>query len=101
MPVLLFREMGKISSMILPMLAVESGNRNFPDRRIVQTAYVDTVTIGVGSRNVKRFNAAYFAKQVLGNARIECVARKIFSALQQDKSGFRNDEVKIAGPAAH
>ena len=67
--------------MILPMPTVESGDRNFPDRRIVQATYVDTVTIGVGSRNVKRFNAAYFAKQVFGHARIECVARKMLSAL--------------------
>ncbi len=73
--------MGKLSSMFLPMLAVESDNRNFSDRRIVQAAHVDAVAIGVGPRNVKRFDAAHFAKQVFGNTGVEYIGRKMFSAL--------------------
>src|SRR5215470_6427302 len=93
--------MGKLFAMFLPMLAVESGDRNFLDRRNLQAAHVDTVAVRIRSRNIKRFDAAHPAKQVLGDPRVKRIRRETFRPLKQNKPRFGNDEMKIAGPAAN
>ncbi|HUK42428.1 MAG TPA: hypothetical protein VLX11_15335 [Candidatus Acidoferrales bacterium] len=92
---LLFRQMGKLSPMLFPMLPVESRNRNFLDCARIQATQVNTVAVGIRPRYVKRLDAAYFAKQVLRDAGVECVRGKAFAPLQQDKPRLGNDKVKI------
>ena len=59
--------------MFLPILAIKGYHSNFSDRSRLQAAHINTVTVGMRSRNIEGFNPAHFAKQMLGNAGVECV----------------------------
>lgn len=86
--------------MFLPILAVKGCHCNFTDRRRLQAAHIDTVTVRMRSGYVERFNPADFAKQMLGDTGIECVRRKGFRTLDESELRFRHDEMKKSALAA-
>jgi len=67
----LFRQGSKLASMFFPMLAVESGDGNFLDRGGIQATHVNAAAIGIRPRNIKRLDAAYFAKQMLSHTGVD------------------------------
>lgn len=67
--------MFKLADMLLPMLTVEFCDADFLDRTRIKATNVDAVAIRVGTWNIKRFNAADIAEQMLGDARVERISR--------------------------
>jgi len=92
--------MSKLPGMQLPVLTVEFCNSDFLDRTRIETSHVDAVAIGVGTRNVKRFNAADIAEQMLRNTGVECVSGQILFASEQSELRLGNDEMQITALAA-
>jgi len=74
-----FRQLGR---MILPVHAVELTDVDLLDRAGIQAARIDAVAVGVGTRDVKRFDAANPAKQMFGDSGVECICRQVFVALK-------------------
>ena len=63
----------KLGSVLLPILAIKGYHNNFSNRSRFQAAHIDTVTVGIGSRNVEGFNPAHLAKQMFGDTGVESV----------------------------
>jgi len=57
---------------LLPVFTVEGFNYHFL-RLGVKASNIDIITIGIRTRNIERFYAAYLAKPVFGLARVEGV----------------------------
>src|SRR5918992_4563066 len=89
--------MGKIAGMVLPIFSIKGSYGDPFDPIGLQAPHVYAVAVGVGSRNVERFDAAHPAKEVLGYARVECVTYQRLRALSESEPGFRHDEMKKAG----
>jgi hypothetical protein len=92
--------MRDIESMFLPMLAFKGYHLDFTDRGGLQAAHIDAVTFRMRSGYIERFNAAHFAKQMLGDTGIECVRCKRFRTLDESELRFRHDEMKKTALAA-
>ena len=60
----------------------------------VETTHVDAIAVRIGTRNIERFDAANFAKQVFCHRGIELVFDEELAALMQSKLIFRNDQMK-------
>lgn len=60
----------------------------------VETTHVDAIAVRIGTRNIERFDAANFAKQVFCHRGIELVFDEELGALMQGKLIFRNDQMK-------
>jgi hypothetical protein len=88
--------MGKIAGMVLPIFSIKGSYGDPFDPIGLQAPHVDAVAVGIGSRNVKRFDAAHPAKEVLGYARVECVTYQRLRARNESESGFWHDEMKKA-----
>ena len=73
-----FRQLGR---MVLPVHAVELIDADPLDRARIQAARIDAVAVGIGTRDVKRFDAAKLAKQMFGNSSVERVSRQLFIAV--------------------
>jgi hypothetical protein len=65
----------------------------------IKTAGIDTETVRVRSRPVKRFNSANFAKQMIGHTRIESIRYQRVPPRNQVKARFGHDQMQITGQA--
>lgn len=74
--------MRQLVPVLLPILSIELGYSHTRHRRLIQTAHVDAVAIGVGTRHVERFDAANFAKKMLGDFGVEGISRQMTLALK-------------------
>ena len=80
--------------MILPMLAIERDNGDFSYGARLQAAHINAVVLRMGSRNIKRLDAADLAKEMFGNSGVECIRRKRFLPLEESEPRPWNDEMK-------
>lgn len=86
--------------MSLPVFAVE----RFDDERfgpLIKTSNVDIDAIGIGARDVKTFDAALTAEQMLGDAGVERVSLQTLGSRYQPERRFGYDEVKKSRLPAH
>jgi hypothetical protein len=86
--------------MVLPILAVKRGHRNFFDCSRFQTAHVNAVTVWMRSRNIKRFDATSCTKHMLGDPGVECVNGERFGTLDKNEPRFRHDQMEKPALAA-
>ena len=59
--------------MSFPIFAVEGADVHLPNCRGVEAANVDTIAVGIRTRNVKRLDAACPTEEMLGDAAVECI----------------------------
>ena len=78
----------------LPIPAVEGGHRNFFDCSRFQAAHVNTVTVGMRSRNIERFDATGFTKHVLRDTGVEGISGNRFRTLDKREPRLRHDQMK-------
>ena len=67
----------------------------------VETTHVDAIAVRIGTRNIERFDAANFAKQVFCHRGIELVFDEELGALMQGKLIFRNDQMEKSALATN
>src|SRR5215470_8770436 len=79
--------------LLLPLTAVELRDVHFLHCAWVETARVDTETVGMRTRHIERLDAADRAEQVLGRAGVKGIACERFAAGKQPKAVRGNDEV--------
>jgi hypothetical protein len=84
-----------------PILAVKGDDGNFSDCGRLQAAHINTVTVGMRSRDIEGFDPARFTKQMLGDAGVERVGRQRFRTLEKSEPRFRHDEMKKSAFAAN
>ena len=72
--------MPQFGAVRFPILPVEECHVDLFDGAGIEAARVDAIAVGIGPRDVKRFDAAYPAKQMLGHAGVEAVSRQVFFA---------------------
>jgi hypothetical protein len=66
----------------LPIFAVEGADVHPPYCRGVEAANVDTIAVGIRTRNIKRFDAAYPTEEMLGDAGVEYIGYKVCGSLK-------------------
>ena len=76
------------------MAAVETADGEGSDIHIVQTTHIHVDLIRIGTRNVKRMNAAGRTKGVLGDAGIEAVCGERILAAKELERIQRHDEME-------
>ena len=86
--------------MLLPVPAVERRHVDAPNRAGFKASGIDAVAVRIGARDVKGFDAANRAKQVLRGAGVERIGGEKLRAAQQFEARFGDNEMKVAAFAA-
>ena len=76
------------------MAAVEAADGKRSDIDVIQTTHIHVDLIRVGTRNVKRMNAAGGAKGMLGDAGIKTVCRQRILTAKELEGLRRHDEME-------
>ena len=71
---------------LFPIFAIKQLHRYCVELGLIQATRIDAVAVRIRSGNIKRFDAAGFAKQVFRLVGIEGISSQILLALQQLKS---------------
>ena len=77
----LLEQMCQLGAVGFPILPVEGRDVDFFNGAGVEATRVDAVAVGIGSWDIKRFDAANLAKQMLGHSGVDSVSREMFPAL--------------------
>ena len=80
--------------MFFPIFAVEGADVDVDDGRGLKAAYIDTIAVGIRTRNIKGLDAACLAEEMLGDTRVELIDRKLVGALEQAEAGLRHDQMQ-------
>jgi hypothetical protein len=84
-----------------PMLAIEGHRINSGKIDIVYAAYVDIDHVGIGSRYVKRMNAAGAAKRMLGHVSVEGISGQMIATVEYLELVCRDNHVQQTLHRAH
>ena len=85
--------------MFFPMLTIEWPDLNASYRSGLKAPYIDTVTVGMGTRHIKRLDAASLTEEVFGNSGVERVTRECLLAANEPETVFRHDQMQKAALA--
>jgi hypothetical protein len=77
---------GQVGAVFFPIFAVEGADVDLSDGRGLKAAYIDTIAVGIRTRNIKGLDAACLTEEMLGDTRVELIDRKLVGPLEQAES---------------
>jgi hypothetical protein len=86
---------------LLPVFAIKRNGCHGPDAFPIETVHIDTDSIRVGTRHVKRLRTAVATKKVLCDPATKLIGLQKLLALLQMEISLRHDQVQVTAHAAN
>ncbi len=93
--------MRELAGVLFPVQPVERPDFNRFHHAGIETTHVDTITVRIRARNVKRLDATNFAKQVPCHSGVKAILDQKLLTAQEGKLILCNDEVEKSALAAN
>jgi hypothetical protein len=91
---------GQIGTVCFPIFAAEGADVDPADGRGLKAAYIDTIAVGIRTRNIKGLDAACLTEEMFGNTRVELIRRKLVGSVEQPEARLRHDQMQETAFAA-
>ena len=82
---------GQLGAVFFPIFAVEGADVDLGDGCGLKAPYIDTIAVGIRTRNIKGLDAASLTEEMFGNTRVELICRKLVGSVEQTEARLRHD----------